>query len=161
MSCLACKTSYAAPNNGNITDKIANGVITAIEDEVYASNGQGYYADVGQPDDEDISHRLPVYIKPTMYKGTGWIIYKFMPYGEVNRMFYVNKRGLVILHGNPHNGFPPTQPDRLTVYMGDEQLCALKHTWIKKHFVIRIPPSKKRLALAKKRQQMRLGNIGK
>jgi len=148
-------TASCAASDKRITDKIADGVVTAIEDEIYASNGQHAYADMGQSTNGD-EHLLPVYIQPTMKRGLAWVIYKFMPYGEVIRMFYV-KHGLAILHGDPRNGFPPTQPDYLTVYMSDEQLCKLKHTWIKKHFIIELSPSKQRITMARKRQLRRHG----
>lgn len=153
-SCLVCTTSYAAPTSELTTEKIANGVVTAIEDEVYASNDQHAFADVGQEIHKNV-FRVPVYIQPKMKNGLAWIIYKFMPYGEVYRMFYV-KHGLVILHGDPRNGFPPTQPDYLTVYMSDEQLCTFIHTWKKKYFIINSSPGRQRIDLAKTRQKMRL-----
>ena len=132
------------------TKAVMQAVVRAIEDEVYDHGYQTKFADIGSPDGPS-GHRLPVYIQPSLSQGRGWIIYKFMPYGEVYRMFYVRKDGLVVLHGDPQNGFPPTQPDYLTVYMGDAELCRLKGRWLKTFFVIETEPTSAMVSAARAR----------
>jgi hypothetical protein len=124
----------------------------AIEDEIYARGYETKYADLGEPREHG-EHRLPVYIQPSISDGHGWTIYKLMPFGEIYRMYSVSKDGAVSLHGNPSNGFPPTQPDYLTLYMDDEDLCKTKNGWRKEYFSIELHPSAKRVTEARVHQR--------
>ena len=62
-------------------------------------------------------YELNAYFKPTLNStGTGWVIYKLMPYGQVLRMFSLRSDGVAVLYGKLRDRFPPTQPSYLTVY---------------------------------------------
>ena len=136
---LQVKASPTKEPKQPTTKAVIQAVVQAIEDEIYDRGYQTKFADVGSPDGPG-GHLLPVYIQPSLSEGRGWVIYKLMPYGEVYRMFYVRKDGLAVLHGDPRNGFPPTQPDYLTVYMDDTELCQLKSRWLKASFVVETEP---------------------
>ncbi len=147
-----CLLGTGAPSS--LTPVQVSAVVQAIEDEIYVRGYYREYFDVG----EHLTayrRRLPVYIQAELANGRGWVVYKLMPMGEVLRMFYLRKDGLAILHGDPDKGFPPTQPDFLTVYMDDEDLCRLKREWHKAYFVIDTHPSEARLRDAAKRQALR------
>jgi len=137
-----------------VDQAVVTKLVEAIEDEIYARGYETKYADLGEPREQG-EHRLPVYIQPTVSEGRGWIIYKLMPFGEIYRMFSISKDGAVSLHGNPSNGFPPTQPDYLTLYMDDEDLCKTKHDWRKEYFLVELHPSAKRVSEAKVHQRQR------
>lgn len=137
-----------------ISTKQVKSLVQAIEDEIYALNLEGYYGDLGYPAGSS-GHRLTAYVQPNMKAGRGWVIYKLMPYGQVYRMFYLGKNGLILLHGDPRKGFPPTQPDYLTVYMKDEELCQLEHDWRKVSFLVYTKPTPDMVRRARKRQDER------
>jgi hypothetical protein len=147
------KASPSGPRQAT-TKAVIQAVVQAIEDEIYVRGYQTKFADIGAPDGPT-GHRVPAYIEPSLAQGRGWVIYKLMPYGEVYRMFYVRKDGLVVLHGNPRNGFPPTQPDYLTVYMSDKELCQLKGQWLKTSFVVETEPSAATVSAARARDLKR------
>jgi len=150
--CLAVKES------GPVTEEDAKAIVEAIEDEIYDYNYHPSFMDVGEPAGADRDqHRLTVYIQPHIRNGIAWVIYKLMPHGEVYRMFYIRDDGLAVLHGDPEIGFPPTQPNYLTVYMADEELCRLKAEWLKYYYVIDISPDPGRVQQAMERQKKRHG----
>ena len=115
-------------------DDVDKVIAESIQKDVYKHRTQHYYMDIGVDDGQGI-HKVPLYISPDVATGKGWVIYKFMPYGEVMRMVEI-RNGVAILHGDPKNKFPPTQPDYLTVYMDDDKLCELKKTWRRVTFSI-------------------------
>jgi hypothetical protein len=151
--CHVSAAKSASHQENTVSTSVINNIVLAIQDEIYHEGFEEKFADIGEPVNGS-EHNVPVYIQPTFTDGRGWIIYKLMPYGEIYRMYYI-RNGLVILHGDPENGFPPTQPDYLTVYMNDGDLCKLKQQWIKRHFVINLMPSKKRIHEANARQKIR------
>ncbi len=51
--------------------------------------------------------------------------------------------------------FRVTQPSYPTAYMDDDELCKLKHVWIKRQFVVNLHPSKEFVAAARARQRDR------
>jgi hypothetical protein len=140
----------------DITDKEAKAISLAIEDEVYDRGYQKRFYMVGPEIRHDVTS-LPVYIKPTVRNGGSTLIYKLMPYGEVIRGFHFTKDGLVVLEGDPDGGFPPTDPDMLTVYADDDDVCRWKHTWKKYHFEIIDSPAPERINEAGVRQKQRVG----
>ena len=139
-----------------ITDEDAKAISLAIEDEVYDRGYQKRFYMVGREISHDVTS-LPVYIDPTVKDGASTLIYKLMPYGEVIRGFHFTKDGLVILEGDPDGGFPPTDPDMLTLYLDDEDLCRWKHSWKKYHFEVVDSPSAELIAEAGMRQKQRIG----
>lgn len=86
------------------------------------------------------------------------MIYKLMPFGEVERYFEIRKDGMVVLYGDPANGFPPNGgPSMKTVYLPDSGVMHAKLTWIKRHVVIPFEPSRSVLLRAARRQKKRTG----
>ncbi len=137
-------------------------VTQAIEDEIY---DYGYQKNFYQMGEQMGTSRAPrtrmrVYIQPEveLRNGEGRVIYKLMPIGEVLREFATNKDGLVVLSGNPQVGFPPTQESSTkTVYMDDDEVCKMKHDWLKSFFEVDDLPSPERIAEAVRRQKLRTG----
>lgn len=146
----------AVKEEGSVTPDDERAIALAIEDEIYDRGLQGYYSDVGGGLGQ-YKARVEFYIEPYIKGGMAYLIYKFMPYGEVYRVFWIRNDGLARLDGNPDIGFPPSQPNHLTVYGDDDTLCKQKHDWLKFQFVIDIQPSNERVAEAAARQKKRTG----
>jgi hypothetical protein len=140
----------------HITDKEAKAISLAIEDEVYDRGYQKRFYMVGPETSRGIT-QLPLYIRPMLKDGEGLVIYILMPLGEVIRGFHFTKDGLVVLEGDPDGGFPPTDPDMLTIYVDDDDICRWKHTWKKYHFEIIDSPPPERINEAGTRQKQRVG----
>ncbi|MFZ0935347.1 MAG: hypothetical protein WB359_17480 [Bryobacteraceae bacterium] len=131
-------------------------VMQAIVDEIYAHHLQGYVADVGKQEPGSV-YELNAYFKPTLNStGTGWVIYKLMPYGQVLRMFSLRSDGVAVLYGKLRDRFPPTQPSYLTVYMNDEELYQFETEALRTHFDVMLKPSAERVAQALARQKERI-----
>jgi hypothetical protein len=131
-------------------------VILAVEDEVYDFDYQKQFWEVG-PEPTRGTTRLPVYIQPALKDGEGAVIYKLMPYGEVILDIHFNKEGLAVLEGEADGGFRPTQPNMLTVYLDDDDVCRWKHDWLREHFDIMDAPPPERIRDASQRQKQRVG----
>jgi hypothetical protein len=140
----------------DVTELQAKKVILAVEDEVYDLGYQKRFYMVGTEPGRGLT-RLPIYIEPTLKQGEGTVIYKLMPHGEVIRGFHFNNAGLAVLEGDPDGGFPPTQPNTLTLYMDDDEVCHWKHSWMRQRFEISDTPSEQRIREAGERQKQRLG----
>lgn len=171
ISALILAFSFGVLTSGlkaqqRITPSEVRAVAQAITDEIYDYGYESYGFDyVGKQIAQGVTS-VRVYIEPTLRtgpglgeveEGLGYVIYKYMPFGEVLRLFWFNKKGLAILGGNPELGFPPENPNYLTVYMDDDELCRDKATWLKASFVIRLHPSTERLREAAERQKERIG----
>lgn len=147
----AGKPSHVQP----LTAPERDAVREAIADEIYSNDLQGYVPDVGKQSGND-EYEETIYFKPTLNEsGEGWAIYKFMPYGQVLRMFTMRSDGTAILFGKLSDHFPPTEPSYLTVYMDDDELCQLEHQWDREKFVVDLHPSTQRVEEARNRQQQR------
>jgi hypothetical protein len=131
-------------------------VILAIEDEIYDFGYQKQFYEVG-PESAPGVTRLPLYIQPALTGGEGTVVYKLMPHGEVIRNFHLSKDGLAILEGAADSGFPPTQPNTLTMYLDDDEVCRRKHEWVREHFDILDAPAPERIKEAGERQKRRVG----
>lgn len=135
-------------------------VIQAVEDEVYDYGFEKEFYDIGI--NSGTPHhwisKVPIYIDPSTDKdGNGRAIYRLMPYGEVFRLFFVRKDGVVVLIGDPDNKFPITEPSKLTVFVDDDEICRMKKQWIRSTiFVDEQPPSQTVMA-AVARQEIRTG----
>lgn len=140
-----------------ITEREVKAVVQAIEDEIYDYSYQGKFSDVGTPDVHSKRTAVPVYFKPSLTDGEGWVIYKLLPYGEVIRSFFIGKDGTAVLEGDPEIGFPPSQPNMLTIYMKDAQVCRLRRSWLQRHFEVVFLPSPQRIREASVRQKKRIG----
>jgi hypothetical protein len=147
----------AVKEEGAVTPEDQKAIALAIEDEIYDRNLQGYYSDLGGGVGQ-YKVRVEFYVEPYIKSGTAYLIYKFMPYGEVYRVFWIRDDGLAHLDGNPDIGFPPTQRNYLTVYGDDDSLCKRKREWLRFHFIIDVQPTKERIAEAVARQKKRTGH---
>lgn len=159
LVCLGILVGIAGPTNGGpsrITSAQVRAVGQAIEDEIYDRGLQKHSYMVG-PEIRPGVTQLPYYVRPTLKGGEGGVIYKLMPYGEVIRGFYFKPNGLAVLDGDPDSGFPPTDPDMLTLYLDDDQVCNWKHTWLRLHFEVIDNPSAERSSQAAMRQKERVG----
>ena len=126
--------------------------IQAIEDEIYSLGVQLDYLDLRGPKDGPETATLNVYFRPEVLDNSrSWVVYKLMPGGEVLRMYEIGRSGRIYLHMKPGE-FRITQPSYPTVYMDDDDLCKLKHDWIKRQFVVVLHPSKGMVAAARARQ---------
>jgi len=140
-----------------VTDAIRNGIVQAIQDEIYDYGYQGWGADVAE-DHSAGRYTLRVYIEPKMKDFEGLLIYKLMPYGEVFRSYAVERNGLIRLDDDPELGFGPERPDRLTLYQDDDEISRYKHDWLRTEFTIELKPSEQRLREAAARQVKRIGH---
>lgn len=141
-----------------------NAVVQAIEDEIYDYGYQKQFYQMGEAANEPSAGargvRMRVYIDPEidLAYASGRVIYKLMPYGEVLRDFTIRKDGVIVLAGNPQNGFPPTQESSTkTVYLDDDEVCRMKHDWLRHFFQIDDVPSRERIEQAVERQKLRVG----
>lgn len=131
-------------------------IVLAVQDEIYDFGYQKQFYEVGAEHTPGVT-RLPLYIQPRLKDREGSVIYKLMPHGEVIRSFHFNKDGLAVLEGAPDGGFPPTQPNTLTVYMDDDRVCRWKHEWVRTYFDILDAPTSQRVSEASERQKQRVG----
>jgi hypothetical protein len=141
-------------------DQYIPAVIQAVEDEIYDYHYETKYFlidDQGSGDTEPA--KISIYISKEISKdGDGVAVYKFMPYGEVYRLFVVQKDGLVVLLGNPQNRFHPIGGSELTIYMTNEKICSfIQQQAIKSYFTVDPAVSKQRLDEAVMRQLKRVG----
>lgn len=163
---LPAISAYSGPSAQPLTSADIKAVTQAIEDEVYDFGYQDWdFGYIGKTIGTE-EQQIRVYVSPLETnanmggpnKPFGYVIYKYMPFGEVYRLFWFTKDGLVVLGGNPELGFSPENPNYLTVYMGDDELCHDKATWLKANFVIRLHPGVERLRQAAERQKERIGH---
>ncbi|MBZ5697136.1 MAG: hypothetical protein LAN18_01165 [Acidobacteriia bacterium] len=133
-----------------------NAVIEAIQDEIYDLNLEKDFFSVGTTTKDNRDQEiLNVYFQPDVLDNSrSWIIYKLMPDGEILRMYEIGRSGRIYLHGKPGE-FRITQPDYPTVYMDDDDLCKLKHDWIKRQFIVDTNPDPRLVAAARERQRAR------
>lgn len=133
----------------------------AICDEIY---DYGYYSEfyqigdnVGTP--QHWVARVRIYIDP-MYNSAdqyGQVLYKLMPYGQIYRLFNIEKVGKLTLDGNPQSRFPITQPSHQTVYMDEEEVRQYEQEWMKSSFTIDTEPSTEVIRNSAQRQKLRTG----
>ena len=130
----------------------------AIQDEMYDEGCEGYGYDASGVG-HGTTYGLPLYVNPAWNQsGLSWAIYKLLPLGEVLRMFSIRSDGLAELDGHPEWNFPPTEPSYLTVYMDDDELCKVKHQWIRTTLTLDAKPSQTVVLQASKRQKLRFGD---
>jgi len=130
--------------------------IEAIQDEIYDLKLEKDFFSVGATSKENRDQEiLNVYFQPEVLDDSrSWVIYKLMPGGEVIRMYEIGRSARIYLHGKPGE-FNITGPDYPTVFMDDDELCKLKHDWIKRQFVVDTDPSAALVAAARARQKER------
>lgn len=126
----------------------------AILDEIYDYDFQDQYVDILPL--KDGRYPLVVYVNPKVETGkASQAIYK-LPFGEVFRVFEIN-RGLAVLIREPRDKFPPTSSSTLTLYLKDEDICAAKRDWIRETVLINPHPSKSEIHDAVIRERQRKG----
>ena len=140
-----------------VTESIKNAVVQAIQDELYDFGCQSYGFDAAEESGDDW-YQLRAYVKPELLDDNqGEVIYKFLPLGEVIRVFSMEHNGLVVLYGHPEWKFPPTSSNFLTVYMDDDELCQHKHDWLRVNYRMELKPGATLVRQAAERQRRRLG----
>lgn len=164
---LCLVASLAAPlgaRKGNSKRKITESevaeVIQAVQDEIYDYGYERDYYQLGQnlATPQHWIARMPIYIDPAVDEHGGEAIYKYMHLTqEVYRLFTLEDHGLVALDLDPELGFPPTQANTKTIYMGDDEVCRMKHDWLRRTFVVDTSPSLDVVKAAARRQVLRTG----
>jgi hypothetical protein len=140
--------------------ELLSAVAQAIEDELYDLQREKLYFQIDESSGGDNTPaEISMYVsKEISSNGTGVVVYKDMPYGEVYRYFDVGPDGTVKLAGNPTSKFPPTGGSMLTVYLTDEEVCEfIQHKAYKSKFTIDPLASPKRISDAENRQLRRTG----
>jgi hypothetical protein len=132
----------------------------AILDEIYDYGlNKDFYQmgdNVGVP--QHWLARMHLYINPIYSADRGGaVIYKLMPYGQIYRVFDIDKGGDVTLDGDPGNHFPQTQPSYQTVFMDEGDLGRLERAWLKSSFVVDAEPTDDIIRGAALRQKARTG----
>ena len=155
-------TTHPQLQKGRVSDSEANLIVQAVEDEIYDYGYQKQFYQMGENVGTASAPRtrMRIYIEPEVgaEDGGGRVIYKLMPYGEVLRDFTIRKDGVVLLAGDPQNRFPPTQESSTkTVYMDDDEVCRMKHDWLRRFFVVDDSPGPERIQEAVRRQKLRTG----
>ena len=155
--------AWSAPQKRKLSDSDLGAVIQAVEDEVYDYGYQKDFYHIGENIGTSASAprtRVRIYIDPEIDAAdqSGQIIYKLLPYGEVFRDYTILKNGLVVLAGNPQNGFPQTQESSTkTLYMDDDEVCRMRRDWLRRFFTVDDSPSPSRIHQAAERQKERTG----
>jgi hypothetical protein len=155
--------AYSGPRKRKVSDSDLKAVVQAVEDEIYDYGYENHFRQMS----ENIASpagapqiRMRIYIDPEIdpTDESGRVIYKLMPYGEVLREFIIRRNGLVVLSGDPQNGFPPTQESNTkTVYLEDDDVCRMKHDWVRSFFEVDDSPNAEIIQEAVKRQKLRTG----
>jgi hypothetical protein len=132
-------------------------VIEAIQDEIYDLKLEKEYFDVGPGATGNRDQVvLNIYFQPDVLDDSrSWVIYKLMPEGEILRMYEIGRSGRIYLNLKPGE-FRITQPSYPTVFMDDDELCKLKHDWIRRKFTVETNPDPKLVATARERQKARM-----
>lgn len=149
-----------APSSVRDSKGLLPAVAQAIEDELYDLGHEKLYFQIDENNGGDSSPaEISMYVsKKISSNGTGVVVYKDMPYGEVYRYFDVDSDGVVKLAGNPTSKFPPNGGSMLTVYMTDEEVCEfIQQKAYKSKFTINPLASPKRIRDAEDRQLKRIG----
>ncbi|HKV05249.1 MAG TPA: hypothetical protein VJO53_09110, partial [Candidatus Acidoferrales bacterium] len=150
-----------ASNNRRLKPSEIEKLKQAVEDEIY---DYGYYAkfyeigeNTGTP--QHWKARVRIFVNP-VYNSTdqhGEVIYKLMPYGQIDRLFYIDVKGEIKLDGDPQNRFPITQPSHQTVFMDDLDVCRDEQSWVGTFFVVDTAPTPDMIKGAAQRQKARTG----
>jgi len=155
--------AHSGPRMRKTSESDLRAVVQAVEDEIYDYAYEKKFYHMGENVAGATSATrtsMRIYVDPEIDSTdeSGRIIYKLMPYGEVLRDFVIRRDSLVVLSGDPQNGFPQTQESSTkTVYLDDDEVCRMKHDWIKSYFVVDDSPSPERVQDAIKRQKLRTG----
>lgn len=145
---------HSKPNEHDIA-----AIVQAVEDEIYDWGYENRYANIGTTGAISSPTDVPIFISPELDDdGSGSVIYRFMPFGEVLRRFAFRADGVAVLWGDPLNGFPASQPDTKTIYLHDEDICAFKQRAVRAYFTVDPDVSRRRREEAGRRQIVRVGH---
>jgi hypothetical protein len=159
---ITSTSAHSGPLKRKVSDSDLKAVAQAVEDEIYDHGYEKHFyqmgEDVGAPEGAPQA-RMRIYIEPEIGPDeSGRVIYKLMPYGEIVREFVIRSNGLVVLDADPENGFPPTdEANTKTVYLDDDEVCRMKHNWVRSFFVVSDSPSPEMIHEAARRQKLRTG----
>lgn len=156
--CTLSVAVAAVGGSSKPTEQNVAAIVQAVEDEIYDYGYEKDFVNIGSTGAIDSPTEIPIFISPELYDdGHGTVIYKYMPFGEVERRFAFRPDGLAILWGKPINHFPATQPDTNTLYLHDDDVCAFKQRAIRASFTVDPNVSRGRREEAAKRQKVRVG----
>ena len=141
------------------TDQQIAAIVQAVEDEIYDWGYEKNYTDIGTTGAVGEATEVAIFVHTEIDdRGVGGVIYRLMPFGEVVRQFTLRPGGIVVLEGDPWNGFPASQPDTRTVYLDDDWVCTYKQKAIRATFTVDPHVSRARKEEAIQRQIVRLGH---
>jgi len=150
--------SYAIGGMSKPTEQNVTAIVQAVEDEIYDYGYEKDFVNIGSTGAIDSPTEITIFISPDLYgDGHGVVIYKYMPFGEVQRRFAFRPDGIAVLWGKPINRFPASQPDTNTLYLRDDDICAFKQKAIRASFTVDPNVSRTRREEAAKRQKVRIG----
>lgn len=145
----------------NINDKQVKLITESVEDEIYDYGYYKMFSNVGNNVGSlnDFVVRVQIYVNPlyNLSDGYGEVIYNYMPFGEVYRLYYLDEKKGVVLDGNPQNNFPLSQPSHKTVFMESSEVYNMKSKWYKKYFFVHVNPSNEIINESIERQKKRVG----
>jgi len=156
VNCLCCQCALADHRKPSAQDVTA--IVQAVEDEIYDWGYEGKFTGVGNTGAIDSPTDITLFIYPDIEDRRGGVLYKLMPFGEVVRQFDLRADGIVVLEGNPLNGFPSSQPDTRTIYIDDDFVCQYKQKAIRATFRVDPYVSQARRREAIQRQVLRWGH---
>jgi hypothetical protein len=156
---LCFSASQTAPaEQSKPTERQIAAIVQAVEDEIYDWGYEKDFTNIGTTGAISSPTDVPLFILPEIDdKGFGGVLYRLMPFGEVVRQFALRPDGMVVLEGNPWNGFPASQPDTRTIYIDDDWVCAYKQKAIRATFTVDPAVTKARREEASRRQVTRVG----
>jgi hypothetical protein len=140
------------------TERDVAAIVQAVEDEIYDWGYENDFTGVGNTGAITSPTDITVFVFPDVEDGRGGVLYKFMPFGEVVRQFDLRPDGMVVLEGNPLNGFPASQPDTRTIYIDDDFVCQYKQKAIRATFTVDPDVPRARRDEAARRQIIRVGS---
>jgi len=156
--CLVSVAVDAVGGPSKPTEQNVAAIVQAVEDEIYDFGYEKDFVNIGSTGAIDSPTEVPIFISPDLYDdGHGVVIYKYMPFGEVQRRFAFRPDGVAVLWGKPINRFPASQPDTNTLYLRDDDVCAFKQKAIRASFTVDPNVSRARREEAAKRQKVRIG----
>jgi len=130
-----------------------NGLRLAIEDEIYASGRYRAYGDLLGGVHGDT---LRAYVDPCIRDNLIWVVYKYMPTGEILRAARSSGEGGWILFVSDSTNFGPTNGAAIpTVYLQDDEVIRMKTAWRRLSVVIHERPDQAILNGARTREVVR------
>ena len=160
VTLVASLKAQTPPQSSRDSKELLPAVAQAIEDELYDLRHEKLYFQIdGNSGGDSSPAEISMYVsKDRSPNGTGVVVYKDMPYGEVYRYFDVEADGTVKLAGEPTSKFPPHRGSMLTVYMTDEEVCDfIQRKAYRSKFSINPLATPKRIRDAEDRQPRRIG----